>query len=119
MCDDFRYPYCSTCGDNFPIRKKAYEALEECGNTFYCPLGHGLVITRESIVSQLRTEKRRSRYQQDSLEKLRKRMASYLGVQTRHRNRLLRGECPYCGENVFVSDLIGHIKAKHGPKKTS
>lgn len=119
MCDDFRYPYCPKCGDSFPMRKGTYQGLEECGNTFYCSLGHALIITRKSIVLQLRTTERRVEYKLEQVSRLLKRAESYRGVQTRQRNRLLRGDCPYCGIEPYLCDIIEHIKEKHGPKKGS
>ena len=85
-----------------------------CGNTFYCPKGHALEICRSSIVSQISTEQRRSIQRLETIHRLQKRIESLRGVQTRIRNRLLRGACPYC--NVIPHDMVGHIKARHKSK---
>lgn len=77
---DYTHPWCSKCGDNFPMRQSMYDDLEECGNTFYCPNGHPLVISRTSVVGQLRTELRRNSYKEDRISVLEKRAESLRGV---------------------------------------
>ena len=122
---DFRYPYCRTCLGNFPMREEMYNDLEECGNTFYCPQGHPLVIHRSTIVSELRSLKRRVSYRDDTISRLVKHSDALRGVQTRQRNRLLKGACPYCNKYDRVTyktpsyDLIAHIQQHHSPKKKS
>lgn len=111
--NDFEYPWCSKCHDSFPMRRDDYENLKECGNTFYCPQGHALVITRASIVSQLRIAERRVKDKTSIISRLLKRVESLRGVQTRQRNRLLRGACLYC--NLTSKDIIKHIQERHKP----
>ncbi len=113
---DIESIWCNKCGNNFLMKKDLYENLEECGNTFYCPKGHALVISRTSIVSHSRFLARSLSYRSERIRTLEKREASLRGVQARQRNRLLRGVCPYCGENAFVTDLVGHIKDHHKRK---
>ncbi len=117
MTCDFKYHWCSRCCENFPIRGDMDDRLEMSGDVFYCPRGHAIQITRETVVGNLRSIRRTADYRSKEITGLLKRAESYRGVQTRQRNRILRGACPYCGENAFPYDLIGHIKAKHGPKK--
>jgi len=112
----YTHPWCSKCGDNFPMRQKMYDDLEECGNTFYCPNGHALEISRASVVRQFRAAQRQNAYKEDRISVLEKRAESFLGVQTRHLNRLLRGACPYCGKTP--NNMIKHIQERHGPKVT-
>lgn len=109
--NDFAYPWCPKCGNNFPIRQGMYNELEKCGNTFYCPLGHSLVITRESVVDRLWRAEKRVDYKSNIISKLQKHIESLRGVQTRQRNRLLRGVCPYC--NLTSSNLIKHVRERH------
>lgn len=111
---DFAYPYCSECSDNFPVRQSTYDKLEECGNTFYCPQGHALVISRTTIVSRFRSEARLSACRLRTIDKFYKREAAIRGVMTRQRNRLLRGACPYC--NKTPQDMTKHMIAQHGHK---
>lgn len=112
--NDYKYPWCNKCDDNFPMRKDVYNGLEECGNTFYCPQGHSLMISRKSIVLQFRSTKKRCEYKTKSISRLTKSNDALLGVQTRQRNRLLRGGCPYC--KTMPHDMVKHIKEQHGPK---
>lgn len=122
MCE-FRYPWCNACIDNFPMREEKYEELEDCGNTFYCPQGHPLQISREAIVDQMRSAKRRGDYLRDRCDKLQRRTEALKGVKTKYLNRLLRGECPYCGKSFNYTldgeshnDVVEHIREKHAPK---
>lgn len=121
MSDELKYVWCTQCGNNFPMRQDVYDSFEECGNTFYCPQGHSLMISRESIVKWSRATDIRARRYRNRADRLAKSLASLRGVQTRHLNRLLRGDCPYCGESAFVvaqhSDLAGHIRDHHNPKR--
>lgn len=110
---DFVYPWCSKCDKNFPMQWNVYENLEECGNTFYCPHGHALMISRANIVLRLRTAEKNISYKTGVVSKLSKRIESFLGVQTRQRNRLLRGACPYCKQ--MPKDMVRHIQEHHGP----
>lgn len=111
---DFVYPWCPECDKNFPVRKDIYEGLENCGNTFYCLHGHPLKVSRTSIVSELRTTNRRLALNIVTVSRLSKRIESLRGVQTRQRNRLLRGACPYCGK--IPVNMVGHIQKHHNPK---
>lgn len=111
---DFMFPWCSKCNDNFPMREKDYNDLEVCGNTFYCPSGHSLVISRRSIVKKFKDADRRVDYYSQRSDRLEKRAGALQGVLTRHHNRLLRGACPYC--NKTPSNMTKHICEKHGSK---
>ncbi len=114
MMNEFHYVYCRQCSDNFPMRQTTYDELEKCGNTFYCPQGHALVISRESIVTQLRHVKQESERKSDTISRLENSANALRGVQTRQRKRLLRGVCPYC--NITPKDIIKHIRDRHHPK---
>ncbi len=114
MSDEMDYPWCHTCCDSFPMRKFTYSRYEETGRTFYCPRGHLLVITQKSVVIQMRTSrsmvlglKRREAWLERCNDSLR-------GVQTRFRNRLLNGCCPYCRKRP--QDMVAHIQSQHKPK---
>lgn len=113
---DYTHPWCPKCSDNFPMRKNTYDDLEECGNIFYCPNGHALEISRISVVSRLRAAQNRSTHKSSQISRLLKRVESFRGVQTRQRNRLLRGACPYCGK--AIRNMIEHIRERHTPKVT-
>lgn len=112
---DICYPYCRDCCSNFPMREEDYEELERNGNTFYCPKGHGLCITQNSVASQLQSAQRSVARQEKTVAHLVKSAECLRGVQTRHRNRLLRGRCPYCGDSPL--DLIKHIRRHHNPAR--
>jgi len=91
--------------------KETYDELEECGNTFYCPQGHPLIFSRGYIVIRLRNAERRFSRQSDLASELQKRIEAMRGVQTRQRNRLLHGACPYCKQ--VPKDVMKHIQEKH------
>ena len=112
--NELHYVWCYKCCDNFPMRQNKYDELEVCGNTFYCPQGHALVISRESIVTQLRRVKQQSKRRLEIIDKLENSARSLKGVQTRQRKRLLRGVCPYC--NITPKDMVKHIQERHKPK---
>ncbi len=112
---DLCFPYCRDCRDNFPMKEEAYHELERNGNTFYCPCGHGLCITQKSVASRLQSAQRSVSRQERTVARLVKSTESLRGVQTRHRNRLLLGHCPYCGDSPL--DLIKHIKRHHNPAR--
>ena len=111
---EFVHPWCYKCGDNFPMREGQYEELEECGNTFYCPKGHALEVSRKDIVLTMRREKRRGDCHRDTCDRLQKRIEGLRGVKTKYLNRLLRGECPYCGKTV--GQMVLHIQNSHALK---
>jgi len=113
---DLCFPYCRDCCRNFPMREEDYHKLERNGNTFYCPHGHGLCITQESVASRLQNAERTIVRNNNTVAQLVRSTESLRGVQTRHRNRLLRGHCPYCGDSCF-KDLIIHIKRHHNPAR--
>lgn len=108
---DLVYPWCSRCGNHFPMNQDVYNDLEECGDIFYCPCGHSLTIPRNSIVLRLRTMEKKINDKTDKVSRLLKRIESFLGVQTRQRNRLLRGACPYCKQ--MPKDMVRHIQEHH------
>ena len=112
--DEFKFPWCSKCRDSFPMRIEKYEELEMCGNTFYCPQGHALIIGRKSIVDRMRSSERSERRRSNTIRGLYKSMESLRGVRTRDRNRLLRGVCPYC--NKIPIEMVKHIQTHHKPK---
>lgn len=114
MMNELHYVWCNKCGDNFPMRQNKYDDLEECGNTFYCPQGHALMITRDDIVTRFRRARQQSERKSDSISRLENSVRSLRGVQTRQRKRLLRGACPYCG--MILKDIIKHIRDRHHPK---
>lgn len=111
---DFAYPWCSECQENFPMHQSSYDDLEECGNTFYCPSGHALEISRSSIVSRLRSADRLASSRWETIERMEKSAVACRGLKTRQRNRLLRGDCPYCGKTF--NDIIDHIQKQHHSK---
>lgn len=111
---EFKFPWCSMCENNFPMRIEEYEELEVSGNTFYCPQGHTLMISRESIVDRMRSSERSGCWRSNTIRGLHKRMESLRGVRTRERNRLLRGACPYCNKNS--GDIVKHIQLHHKSK---
>lgn len=111
---DFVYPWCEECGDNFPMRDGKHAELEDCGNTFYCPQGHALTIARTTITAAMRRAKRQIGYYRDDRDRLTKKLSALHGLQTRHKNRLLSGVCPYC--NQKPRDVIKHIQAYHKHK---
>lgn len=111
---DFAYPYCVKCGNNFPMRQDIHENLEECGNTFYCPQGHPIMTPRSSLISQRDIAERQSTRGFETITRLLKRVESFKGVQTRQRNRLLCGACPYC--KITPRDMTKHMKERHGSK---
>jgi hypothetical protein len=113
--NDFCFPYCRTCCNNFPMREEAYHELERNGNTFYCPSGHALEITQKSVASRLQSAERSVARQEKTVARLVKSTECLRGVQTRHRNRLLLGHCPYCGDSP--KDLVKHIKRHHNPTR--
>jgi hypothetical protein len=114
--NDFSFPYCVTCRNSFPMREEAYHELERNGLTFYCPCGHALCITQNSVASRLQNAQRTIVRNNSTVTRLVRSTESLRGVQTRHRNRLLRGHCPYCGTSRF-KDLITHIKRHHNPDR--
>lgn len=114
--NDFCYPYCRNCCKSFPMRENDYHELESNGNTFYCPSGHGLCITQKSLAGKLQSAERSMICKERTVARLVKRTECLRGVQTRHRNRLLRGHCPYCGDSRF-RDLIKHIRRNHNPTR--
>ncbi len=114
--NDYCFPYCRTCCENFPMRENYYYDLERSGNTFYCPCGHPLVITQKSVANRLQSAQRSVARQEKTVARLVRSTESLRGVQTRHRNRLIRGHCPYCGTSRF-QDLCKHIKRHHNPAK--
>ena len=113
--NDFCFPYCLDCRNNFPMRESDYQELERNGQTFYCPRGHGLCITQKSIASRFQSAERTIVHNNNTIARLVKSIECLRGVQTRHRNRLLRGHCPYCGDSPM--DLIKHIKRHHNPAR--
>jgi hypothetical protein len=115
MDSDIIYVRCQWCPDNFPMHKQIYEDFEDSGRTFHCPNGHCLHITRTSITSRMRNAEFLSSRKQERINRLYKRIASIRGVQSRYKNRLLRGMCPYCAE--MHADICKHIQEKHAPKK--
>jgi len=114
--NNFVFPWCPSCSNNFPMREEDYNNLERNGVTFYCPSGHPLCITQESVASKLHHAERRNEYYMKTADKLRKRASSLRGVQTKYRNRLLCGHCPYCGTSRF-QDLVKHIRRHHNPER--
>ena len=114
MKDNFAYVWCNECSDNFPVRKKLREDLEECGNTFYCPKGHSLTYLRKDMVKRLRLAESLSASRSYKISKMYKRIASFKGTQTKQRNRLFHGACPYCKQ--VPKDVVKHIQEKHNPK---
>ncbi len=113
---DLCFPYCRDCCSSFPMREEYYHELERSGCTFYCPRGHGLCITQKSVASRLQNAERSVARQEKTVARLVRSTDSLRGVQTRHRNRLLQGHCPYCGTSRF-KDLIKHINRYHNPKR--
>lgn len=112
MSQEFEYPYCSTCRENFPMRGEDYDTLEMSGDTFYCPKGHLLHVSRESVVTNLRYSRRLNDGRRDIINRFDKRESCYKGVQTRQKNRLVKGLCPYCGKCPM--NLAKHIEDRHG-----
>jgi hypothetical protein len=113
----FRYPWCCKCNNSFPIRSSEFDALERSGETFYCHSGHAIVVTQDSIVSQLRTSERRLWRSEAERDGLHKQLECTRGVITRQRNRLVHGKCPYCGKNVAEIEersMLRHIRENHG-----
>lgn len=113
MKDDFVYVWCSKCQDTFPMRRKLIDSLEECGNTFYCPQGHPLVYAQKDIVKRLRLAESLSTNRSYIISQMEKSAASFRGIQTKQRNRLLHGACPYCTK--VPKDIVKHIQEKHKP----
>lgn len=113
--NDFCFPYCQDCCRNFPMREEDYYELERNGDTFYCPLGHGLCITQRSVAIKFQNAERTIDFKNKKVACLVKSVECLRGVQTRHRNRLLRGRCPYCGDSPM--NLIKHIKTHHNPSR--
>lgn len=114
---EMRYPWCLNCRDNFPMREGRFDAFERSGKTFYCPCGHGLVVTQDSIVSQLRSSEGFLRRSELEVSRLHKQLECTKGVITRQRNRLIHGKCPYCGKNVIEiaeRSMLQHIRGNHG-----
>lgn len=111
---DFAYPWCSKCQENFPMHQSSYDDLEECGNTFYCPSGHALEISRSSIVLELKSSRRLAFRRLETIERMEKSEVACRGLRTRQLNRLLRGACPYCGK--IPHDMIKHIQERHSSK---
>lgn len=107
-----RYPWCSRCSSNFPMRDSLFDALERSGGTFYCPRGHSLSVSQTSIVSQLRSAEQSLSYVRDRLDRVDKQLSCSQGVIRRQRNRLIRGVCPYCGKSS--SNMTKHIRERHG-----
>jgi len=115
MYNETVHVWCERCGDNFPMRQSTHDRLEESGDTFYCPKGHSMILDRKIIVVDMRNNARRAKRYSDTIDKLRKTISSMKGVQVRHRNRLLRGDCPYCGKSP--SNLAAHIAVRHHKPK--
>lgn len=115
-----RYCYCSHCTYGFPMSESVYDGYERSGETFYCPQGHRLAITQDSVVGRLRASERSLEQTRDTVSVLCKRIESAKGVITRQRNRLIRGVCPYCNKSRLEIDehnLLYHIKMRHGQGK--
>ena len=107
--------WCRGCKEHFYIKQSMYDRFEESGETFCCPLGHRIVLSREYIVRQLRNAGASIRSRNINIVRLTKLVESLKGVQTRQRNRLLRGVCPYCGKTS--TNMIKHVQRRHGPKR--
>ncbi len=112
--NDLVHVWCYECRDNFPMRQSVYDGLEKCGNTFYCPSGHSLIVSRESIVLQMRSTRRSLELRSERVNKLEKQASAFRGMRTRQLNRLLRGDCPYCGKTPH--DMTKHIQERHSLK---
>lgn len=89
--------------------------LVECGNTFYCPQGHPIHFSRSWIVAEYRCLEREVVYQQDIIRDLRKSIQALRGIQTRYRNKLLKGYCPYCKHTP--TNMSAHMKNAHSSDK--
>ncbi len=113
---DLCFPYCRDCCNNFPMREEDYHELERSGSTFYGPSGHGLCITKKSVASRLKYAERTIVRNKSTVARLIRSTERSRGVQPRHRNRLSRGHCPYCGTSRF-KDLIIHVKRHHNPDR--
>ena len=114
------------CGITFTVPERWVEARREDHRTWYCPNGHKRHYPAENVVERLQSE---LAAEQGIAERLRaiikhkdglrdameRSRAALYGRQTRARNRLAKGLCPYCNERP--TDLAKHIREAHTEKK--
>ena len=102
-----RHIECFECHVIFGMTQEHDDRCREHGDTFYCPNGHSQVYCT-SEVTKLKKELKQAKSnasdnynwalrEREDKELARRSAAARLGVITKWRNRIRKGECPVCG----------------------
>lgn len=116
---------CCQCSELFGMTPETYKTAKARGEefTFYCPHGHGQVLTKgETEAEKLRREvnrlKQNAAYLEDARRRAtdeasleRRRAAAARGQVTKLKKRAAAGVCPCC--NRTFHDLARHMAGQH------
>lgn len=124
---NFYIETCCNCGMLFAIPLTLANRLsnEDCGKTFYCPMGHpqhylgksDAQKAREAEAALKKEQKRRQWAEQDAqrardaASRAEYSRRAEKAAKTRLKNRISKGVCPCC--NRTFQDLGRHMATKH------
>ena len=113
--DDSSVPiHCGECGLVFRVPREWAEKRKRDRTAVLCPNGCRIYLQGESVEDQLRAQveslhQAQAQTQRD-LEHAERSRAAMVGVCTKIKRRVARGECPCCGE--AIAGLAEHM-ARH------
>lgn len=105
---------CGECGIPFGMPTNIYNDRRNDGRNFWCPNGHKIAFleTENARLNRLLRQERDSRARavaaRDQAEASRR---AWKGQATRARNKVLAGQCPFCGQHL--RDLERHVSRQH------
>lgn len=114
---------CPVCGVHYAIPEGMYDAClrrmrSDAKNGWYCPNGHFLVPTADTLNAVKAKAKRdaelaarREQHLRDRLDHTEAQRRSEKAAKTRIKNRVAKGVCPCCNRS-FV-DLAKHMAGQH------
>jgi len=114
---------CPVCAVPYGVESRMLENRHEHGGSWYCPNGHSIHFTDETVSEKNKrleqqlayTEESKDWWKREAEEKARS-LSATRGVLTRTKNRIAKGVCPCC-HRQFIN-LRRHMESKH-PEYTS
>ena len=109
---------CGDCRIGFAIPEDLYSARHQDGQSFYCPNGHRISWSETEnarLARQLKAQQEYTARLNQRLTDEQNHSRALKGVATKLRNRVIAGECSFCGQHLH--DLARHIARVHPDEK--